>query len=51
MKLFNCVHTINSNTWNYLTERKQMSSGSFKNVSKKQLIYKLYVCIKRFGVE
>ena len=48
LKLFNCMQLelfmFNSNTWIYLKVRKQMGSGSFKNVTyklfKKKVIYK-----------
>ena len=39
------MQTINSNTWNNLIVCKQMSSGSFKNVTYKLFVYKLYIYI------
>ena len=32
---------LDRNTWNYLTVSKQMSSGSFENVTNKLFVYKL----------
>ena len=46
MKPFNCVQTINSDTWNLLTVCKQMGSGLSKsNVNYKLLANKLYIYI------
>ena len=38
LKSFNYVQSINNNTWNHLTDYKQMNSGSFKN----NVTYKLF---------
>ena len=35
----------NSNTWNHLTESKQISSGLFKSVTSELLVYKSYIYI------
>ena len=46
LKQFNCVSiellVLDSNTWNYLTVCKQMTSGLFKDVIYKQFVYKSY---------
>ena len=47
LKPFNCVQmelvVLSSNTWNHWIVGKQMSSGSFKDVTYKLFLYKSYI--------
>ena len=50
MSSFNCVQTINCNTWNHWTLCKQISSDLFKNAPYNLFAYKLYIYIYRLSI-